>query len=215
MDPTKGEVTRLVERWSQGDASALDRLIEIAYDDLRQIASRRLDGWRHGHTIETTALVHELYLRLAGVSESAWGGALSVLRLLLEGHAAHPDRLRASESRHEAWRRTHPGPAARSGRRRGNRTHGTPGARRGAGGPGHAQRTHGTHRRMPILRRALRAGNGRGGGGLHPHRRARVGAGAGCSSGRDPTSSSSTSGSRRRPASISSATWTKRRPSCS
>jgi RNA polymerase sigma factor (TIGR02999 family) len=74
MDPTKGEVTRLVERWSEGDASALDRLIEIAYDDLRQIASQRLNGWREGHTVETTALVHELYLRLAGVEESAWGG---------------------------------------------------------------------------------------------------------------------------------------------
>jgi len=74
MDPTKGEVTRLVERWSEGDASALDQLIEIAYDDLRQIASQRLNGWRQGHTVETTALVHELYLRLAGVQESAWGG---------------------------------------------------------------------------------------------------------------------------------------------
>lgn len=74
MDQTKGEVTRLVERWSQGDTSALDRLIEVAYDDLRQIASGRLQGWRQGQTIETTALVHELYLRLAGVSESAWGG---------------------------------------------------------------------------------------------------------------------------------------------
>ena len=74
MDPTKGEVTRLVECWSEGDASALDRLIEIAYDDLRQIASQRLNGWRQGHTVETTALVHELYLRLAGVQESAWGG---------------------------------------------------------------------------------------------------------------------------------------------
>lgn len=74
MDETRGEVTSLVERWGQGDVTALDRLIEVAYDDLRQIASQRLHGWRHGQTIETTGLVHELYLRLAGVSEGAWGG---------------------------------------------------------------------------------------------------------------------------------------------
>jgi RNA polymerase sigma factor (TIGR02999 family) len=74
MPRTRGEVTRLVERWSRGDATALDRLIELAYDDLRQIASRHLRGQRPGHTIETTALVHELYLRLAGVSANEWGG---------------------------------------------------------------------------------------------------------------------------------------------
>jgi len=74
MEDTRGEVTRLVERWSQGDGAALDRLIEIAYDDLRQIARRQLRSWRPGNTIETTALVHELYLRLAGVDEGSWGG---------------------------------------------------------------------------------------------------------------------------------------------
>ncbi len=74
MDKTKSEVTRLVERWSQGDVAALDRLIDLAYDDLRQIASRQLNGWRQGQSIETTGLVHELYMRLAGISESAWGG---------------------------------------------------------------------------------------------------------------------------------------------
>lgn len=74
MDQTKGEVTRLVESWSDGDASALDELIGLAYDDLREIASRRLHGWRHGQSVNTTGLVHELYLHLAGVSEGAWGG---------------------------------------------------------------------------------------------------------------------------------------------
>lgn len=73
MEETRGEVTRLVERWSRGDSAALDRLIELAYDDLRQIARYQLRR-RPGHTIETTALVHELYLRLAGVDEGSWGG---------------------------------------------------------------------------------------------------------------------------------------------
>lgn len=74
MDRTKDDVTRLIARWGGGDASALDPLIELAYDDLRQIASQRLNGWRRGPWVQTTTLVHELYLRLAGVKESAWGG---------------------------------------------------------------------------------------------------------------------------------------------
>ncbi|HSM35865.1 MAG TPA: ECF-type sigma factor [Longimicrobiales bacterium] len=74
MDQTVGEVTRLVERWSSGDPTALDRLIELAYDDLCEIASRRLNGWRENPTLQTTVLVHELYMRLAGVREAEWGG---------------------------------------------------------------------------------------------------------------------------------------------
>jgi RNA polymerase sigma-70 factor, ECF subfamily len=74
MDEATGEVTLLVERWSHGDAGALDQLIAVAYDDLRHIARRQLRSWGSGQTIETTALVHELYLRLAGVEEGTWGG---------------------------------------------------------------------------------------------------------------------------------------------
>lgn len=75
MEETTSEVTRLVERWSRGDAGALDQLIELAYDDLREIASCRLREWRdRQRTMQTTVLVHELYLRLAGANESAWGG---------------------------------------------------------------------------------------------------------------------------------------------
>jgi RNA polymerase sigma factor (TIGR02999 family) len=70
----QGEVTRLVERWREGDTAALDRVIELAYDDLRLIASRHLRNWKPGHTIGTTGLVHELYLRLVGANEATSGG---------------------------------------------------------------------------------------------------------------------------------------------
>lgn len=68
------EITRLVERWSQGDELALDRLVEIAYDDLRRIAHRQLRTAAGNETMGTTVLVHELYLKLAGVHERSWGG---------------------------------------------------------------------------------------------------------------------------------------------
>jgi RNA polymerase sigma factor (TIGR02999 family) len=67
-----GEITRLVERWSAGDEDAFDRLIDLVYDDLRQIAHRQLRLDRPDHTIDTTALVHEAYLRLAQHRHGVW-----------------------------------------------------------------------------------------------------------------------------------------------
>ncbi len=72
MDDARGEITRLVQQWSEGDESALDGLIELAYDDLRVIAHRHLRRSRGDQTLQTTALVHEVYMRLAGVDEGAW-----------------------------------------------------------------------------------------------------------------------------------------------
>jgi RNA polymerase sigma factor (TIGR02999 family) len=67
-----GEITQLVERWSSGDETAFDRLIELVYGDLRQIAHRHLRLDRPDHTINTTALVHEAYLKLAQHQEGVW-----------------------------------------------------------------------------------------------------------------------------------------------
>lgn len=59
------EVTVLLRRWSDGDEQALDRLMPLVYDQLRGVAHRRLEGERTGHTLQTTALVHEAYARIA------------------------------------------------------------------------------------------------------------------------------------------------------
>jgi RNA polymerase sigma factor (TIGR02999 family) len=66
-----GEITRLAERWSAGDEDAFDSLIELVYDDLRRIAHRHLRLERPDHTINTTALVHEAWMRL-GHQEGVW-----------------------------------------------------------------------------------------------------------------------------------------------
>jgi RNA polymerase sigma factor (TIGR02999 family) len=62
---SREDITRLLHDWSAGDATALPRLVEIVYPELRNIAARRLRSERDGHTLQPTALVHEAYMRLA------------------------------------------------------------------------------------------------------------------------------------------------------
>lgn len=62
---SRDDITRLLHDWSGGDATALSRLVEIVYPELRRIAARRLRSERDGHTLQPTALVHEAYMRLA------------------------------------------------------------------------------------------------------------------------------------------------------
>lgn len=57
---------QLVERLRAGDESALSELVALLYNELHRIASRHLRGERSGHTLQTTALVHEAYLKLVG-----------------------------------------------------------------------------------------------------------------------------------------------------
>jgi len=61
-----GEITECLDRLRAGDAQALDRLTELLYRDLRELARKRLWGERVDHTLGTTGLVHEAYMRLAG-----------------------------------------------------------------------------------------------------------------------------------------------------
>ncbi|MEZ4417252.1 MAG: ECF-type sigma factor [Gemmatimonadota bacterium] len=72
MDLPREEITRLVRSWSEGEEGALDRLIEAVYDDLRRIAHHHLRLSRSDGTVNTTALVHEAYVRLAGTGEGVW-----------------------------------------------------------------------------------------------------------------------------------------------
>jgi RNA polymerase sigma factor (TIGR02999 family) len=66
-DPT--DVTRLLHALSEGSPRALDELMPLVYEELRAIASRYLRGEREGHTLNTTALVHEAYMKLVDIDE--------------------------------------------------------------------------------------------------------------------------------------------------
>ena len=58
------DVTRLLSEWQRGNMAAFDQLVPVVYEELRRVARARLRHERDGHTLQTTALVHEAYLRL-------------------------------------------------------------------------------------------------------------------------------------------------------
>jgi len=72
MNHDKGEITRLVSAWSDGDDDAFDRLIELVYDDLRGLAHHHLGLGARDDVVDTTVLVHEAYLKLAKVEGGSW-----------------------------------------------------------------------------------------------------------------------------------------------
>lgn len=64
MSEPAPDVTRLLHAWREGDSQALDRLTPMVYQELRRLAHHHMRGERAGHMLQTTALVHEAYLRL-------------------------------------------------------------------------------------------------------------------------------------------------------
>ena len=70
--PAPHEITGLLVAWSDGDESALDRLIPLVYEELRKLAHRYMSRERPGHTLQTTALVNEAYVRLVNWKEVQW-----------------------------------------------------------------------------------------------------------------------------------------------
>lgn len=92
--PKSGNVTALLGDWSRGKQSALNQLLPLVYEELRGIATRQLRGERAGHTLQPTALVHEVYLRLVDQHNVDWesrahffGVAAQVMRRILVDHA--------------------------------------------------------------------------------------------------------------------------------
>jgi RNA polymerase sigma-70 factor (ECF subfamily) len=88
------DLTELLSDWQQGDQRALAKLTPLVYDELRRIAHRYVQRERNGHTLETTALVNEAYLRLAGQKKIGWQNrshffafTAQVMRHLLIDHA--------------------------------------------------------------------------------------------------------------------------------
>ena len=70
--PSSHDVTRLLKSWSTGDEEALAKLTPLVYRQLREIARRYMAGERDGHILQTTALVHEAYVRLVDCGGVNW-----------------------------------------------------------------------------------------------------------------------------------------------
>jgi RNA polymerase sigma factor (TIGR02999 family) len=66
MNSSPQEIAQLLRAWREGDQAALDQLLPLVYDELRRIAHRYLARHSPGATLQTTALIHEVYLRLTG-----------------------------------------------------------------------------------------------------------------------------------------------------
>ena len=84
-----------MKAWSGGDEAALGRLAEQVYPELRLMARRYMKNERLGNTLQATALVHEVYLRLVDVTKVEWRAARAVLRDGGADDAAHPGGRRA------------------------------------------------------------------------------------------------------------------------
>jgi RNA polymerase sigma-70 factor, ECF subfamily len=66
------DVTGLLQAWRQGDEKALQKLMPLVYEQLHAAARRYMAGERPGHTLQTTALIHETYLRLVDIRQVKW-----------------------------------------------------------------------------------------------------------------------------------------------
>jgi RNA polymerase sigma-70 factor, ECF subfamily len=90
----RDEVRELLRAWSRGDTSALERLTPIVYDELHRLARRYMRGERPGHSLQTTALVNEAYMRLVDYTRMQWQDrahffavSAQVMRRILVEHA--------------------------------------------------------------------------------------------------------------------------------
>jgi RNA polymerase sigma-70 factor (ECF subfamily) len=92
--PEPQRLTQLLVAWSDGDQKALDELFPLVYDELRQLARRHMRRERRGHTLRTTALVNDAYLRLVDQRQVRWQNrahffaiAAQMMRRILVDHA--------------------------------------------------------------------------------------------------------------------------------
>lgn len=108
-DPNTDEIGRLLRAWSHGDQSALKGLTAIVYGELRHLAHYYMQRERPGHTLQTTALVNEAYIRLVDYKRMQWQDrahffavAAQVMRRILVDHARNHNIKRGAGVPHVA-----------------------------------------------------------------------------------------------------------------
>ena len=107
METSSQSVSHLLQRWSGGDSAALEELLPLVYAELHRMAHRYMGQQPAGHTLQTTALIHEVYLRLIGQDEKRWehrahffGVAAQAMRHILVDYArARHTAKRGGEAR--------------------------------------------------------------------------------------------------------------------
>ncbi len=104
-EPSLPDITQMLIDWSNGDREALDRLMPVVYTELRRQAARHLRRERAGHTLQTTDLIHEAYLRLVDQKNVQWQNrahffavAARSMRRILVDHARRRHRAKRGGS---------------------------------------------------------------------------------------------------------------------
>ena len=94
LPPQQHEITQLLEEWSSGNQTALDRLYPLVYDELRRLARQYMRREKQGHTLQTTALINEAYVRLVDQKDVHWANrshffaiSAQIMRRILIDHA--------------------------------------------------------------------------------------------------------------------------------
>src|SRR3979409_1460096 len=88
--PDSDGVTRLLVEWQNGNQKALDSLIPLVYQELRAIAGRYLSRESSGHTLQSTALVHEAYFKLIGQRRVQWQSRAHFFGIAGQRRRGHP-----------------------------------------------------------------------------------------------------------------------------
>lgn len=107
-EPGKDSIARLLQRWNDGDPAALDRLLPLVYADLRRIAASLLRATPGHATLQTTALVHEMLLRLIGRAPAAFESGAHLLNCsarMMRQVLVDRSRMAATEKRGGRWLR--------------------------------------------------------------------------------------------------------------
>jgi RNA polymerase sigma-70 factor (ECF subfamily) len=105
--PPGGEVTKFLRAWGDGDRDALDKLTPVVYDELHRLARRYMRGERPGHSLQTSALVNEAYMRLVDYKGMQWQNrahffavSAQLMRRILVDHARRHNLKRGGGVQH-------------------------------------------------------------------------------------------------------------------
>ena len=106
-DAARGDITALLEAWREGDQTALEKLTPIVYKELHRLAGRYMRGERPGHSLQTTDLVNEAYMRLVDYKRMHWQNrahffavSAQLIRRILVEHARRRNLKRGAGIRH-------------------------------------------------------------------------------------------------------------------
>jgi RNA polymerase sigma factor (TIGR02999 family) len=108
MEAGHRNITELLKQWGAGDKLALDKLIELVYEDLRQLARRRARSLPADSSIQPTVLVNEVYLRLVDASQVSWNDRahfFAIAARLMRQVVTDSARVHGREKRGGGWQR--------------------------------------------------------------------------------------------------------------